>query len=280
MRRILALERHITYKDQPLAQFQHFVELVVATINAPPRPAGGPHPPACLLGQFGIAARRDDVELADILPTLQKAKVGGFVLPFANPRHAHEFHCFAQFPLDGRSDPGRRRHRQPDEFRRAPGSRRRPHRAGRRRHRRSVARARRHRLRLRHHGGLGPRRRGRGVGETQKPERRRADRVEAVCSEKMRFLRFIAETPPVMKQGRRGAKCRADVHVMSAWAPLCSARPALAGEQTAAAHCGVKSLCAIRIRSRGEDSRVGKGAKRRAHVDATSAWALLVLSPP
>jgi 5-methyltetrahydropteroyltriglutamate--homocysteine methyltransferase len=39
------------------------------------------------------------VPLADILPALQQANVGGFVLPFANPRHAHEFKCFAQHPL-------------------------------------------------------------------------------------------------------------------------------------------------------------------------------------
>ena len=40
-----------------------------------------------------------DVPLADILPALQQAKVGGFVLPFANPRHAHEFRCFEKHPL-------------------------------------------------------------------------------------------------------------------------------------------------------------------------------------
>ena len=32
--------------------------------------------------------------LADILPIIRRAKVGGFVFPFANPRHAHEYHCF------------------------------------------------------------------------------------------------------------------------------------------------------------------------------------------
>ena len=40
-----------------------------------------------------------DVPLEDILPALQQANVGGFVLPFANPRHAHEFRCFAKHPL-------------------------------------------------------------------------------------------------------------------------------------------------------------------------------------
>ena len=37
--------------------------------------------------------------LADILPVILKADVGGFVLPFANPRHAHEYKHFADHPL-------------------------------------------------------------------------------------------------------------------------------------------------------------------------------------
>jgi 5-methyltetrahydropteroyltriglutamate--homocysteine methyltransferase len=32
-----------------------------------------------------------DVELQEIIPLLRRARVGGFVLPFANPRHAHEY---------------------------------------------------------------------------------------------------------------------------------------------------------------------------------------------
>jgi len=40
-----------------------------------------------------------DVPLEDILPILQKAKVGGFVLPFANPRHQHEYRVLQKFPL-------------------------------------------------------------------------------------------------------------------------------------------------------------------------------------
>jgi 5-methyltetrahydropteroyltriglutamate--homocysteine methyltransferase len=40
-----------------------------------------------------------DVALADILPILLTADVGGLVLPFANPRHAHEFKCFADYRL-------------------------------------------------------------------------------------------------------------------------------------------------------------------------------------
>ena len=40
-----------------------------------------------------------DVPLADILPILQQAKVGAFFLPFANPRHAHEYKVFGQQKL-------------------------------------------------------------------------------------------------------------------------------------------------------------------------------------
>src|SRR5205823_801768 len=40
-----------------------------------------------------------DVPLEDILPILQKAHVGGFVLPFANPRHQHEYRVLQKFPL-------------------------------------------------------------------------------------------------------------------------------------------------------------------------------------
>jgi 5-methyltetrahydropteroyltriglutamate--homocysteine methyltransferase len=95
----LALERHLSYQDRPLGDFLGFVERVVATINTaleniPPEQVRlhvcwgnyeGPHD--C------------DVPLADILPILQQAKVGAFFLPFANPRHAHEYRVFEQRPL-------------------------------------------------------------------------------------------------------------------------------------------------------------------------------------
>lgn len=39
------------------------------------------------------------MDLHDILPVIVKAKVGGWVLPFANPRHAHEYRCLKDLPL-------------------------------------------------------------------------------------------------------------------------------------------------------------------------------------
>jgi 5-methyltetrahydropteroyltriglutamate--homocysteine methyltransferase len=38
--------------------------------------------------------------LREVLPIIKQAKVRGFVLPFANPRHAHEFKCFKTMPLE------------------------------------------------------------------------------------------------------------------------------------------------------------------------------------
>ena len=97
----LALERHITYKDKPLAAFQDFVDKTVATINA--ALANVPRDRVRLHVCWGNSESPHDrdVPLEDILPILRKAKVGGFVLPFANPRHAHEFKLFKQMPLDG-----------------------------------------------------------------------------------------------------------------------------------------------------------------------------------
>ena len=41
-----------------------------------------------------------DVPLRDILPVLKQARVGALVLPFANPRHAHEYRALAELPKD------------------------------------------------------------------------------------------------------------------------------------------------------------------------------------
>jgi 5-methyltetrahydropteroyltriglutamate--homocysteine methyltransferase len=95
----LALERHITYKDKPVAAFVGFVEMVVATINK--ALANVPRDRVRLHVCWGNSESPHDadVPLEDILPALQQANVGGFVLPFANPRHAHEFRCFEKHPL-------------------------------------------------------------------------------------------------------------------------------------------------------------------------------------
>jgi 5-methyltetrahydropteroyltriglutamate--homocysteine methyltransferase len=96
----LALERHITYQDRPLREFLGFVERVVAAINRGlvdiPRERVRMH--VCWGNYEG--PHDLDVPLADILPVIRQAHVGGFVFPFANPRHAHEYRCFAGEVLD------------------------------------------------------------------------------------------------------------------------------------------------------------------------------------
>ena len=95
----LALERHLSYQDRPLAEFLGFVERVVEAINR--SIAGVPRDRVRLHVCWGNyeGPHDRDVPLDDILPILQQAKVGGFVLPFANPRHQHEYRVLGKFPL-------------------------------------------------------------------------------------------------------------------------------------------------------------------------------------
>jgi len=95
----LALERHTWFRDRPLGEFLDFVERVIATINTAladvPREQVRLH--VCW-GNYEAPHDRD-VPLREILPILLKADVGGFVLPFANPRHAHEYRVLGEIPL-------------------------------------------------------------------------------------------------------------------------------------------------------------------------------------
>ena len=95
----LALERHISYQDAPLPRFLDFVERVVEAINTAlinvPREKVRMH--VCWGNYEG--PHDCDVPLDDILPILLRAEVGALVLPFANPRHAHEVECLARYRL-------------------------------------------------------------------------------------------------------------------------------------------------------------------------------------
>ena len=83
------------YRDRPLADFVGFVDLVVAAINKALRniPRDKVRLHVCWGNYEG--PHDHDVALRDILPSILQANVGGFFLPFANPRHAHEFRCSA-----------------------------------------------------------------------------------------------------------------------------------------------------------------------------------------
>ena len=95
----LALERHGLFQTRPLGEFLRFVEQVIATINT--AIAGLPRDRIRLHVCWGNyeGPHDQDVPLEDIWPILQQANVGGFVLPLANPRHAHEVRVFEKRPL-------------------------------------------------------------------------------------------------------------------------------------------------------------------------------------
>ena len=94
----LALESHRSYQDRPQREFLAFVERVVAAINRAlrnvPRERVRMH--VCWGNYEG--PHDCDVPLQTIWPILRQMNVGGFVLPFANARHAHEFKVLQHLP--------------------------------------------------------------------------------------------------------------------------------------------------------------------------------------
>jgi 5-methyltetrahydropteroyltriglutamate--homocysteine methyltransferase len=91
----LALERHVSFAERPLTAFVGFVERVIDAINRALRdvPPGRVRLHVCWGNYEGPHDR--DVPLRDILPLLRQARAGTLVLPFANPRHAHEYRLLA-----------------------------------------------------------------------------------------------------------------------------------------------------------------------------------------
>jgi len=90
----LALERHTSFADRPLDEFLEFVAMVVAAINKAlakvPRDRVRLH--VCWGNYEG--PHHLDVALEDIYEEIVKIEAGALMLSMANPRHAHEYHCF------------------------------------------------------------------------------------------------------------------------------------------------------------------------------------------
>jgi 5-methyltetrahydropteroyltriglutamate--homocysteine methyltransferase len=97
----LARERHNTFQDRPLSDFLDFAEQVIEAVNRAvqdfPRDRVRMH--VCWGNYEG--PHDCDVPLNDIIPVVRQARVGGFVLPFANPRHAHEYRYAKDLLQDG-----------------------------------------------------------------------------------------------------------------------------------------------------------------------------------
>jgi 5-methyltetrahydropteroyltriglutamate--homocysteine methyltransferase len=90
----LAMERHTLFADKPLSDFLDFVRLVIAALN---EALTGIDPARVRLhvcwGNYN-APHECDVALAEIWPEIAKARVGGFLISLANPRHEHEVALF------------------------------------------------------------------------------------------------------------------------------------------------------------------------------------------
>jgi 5-methyltetrahydropteroyltriglutamate--homocysteine methyltransferase len=97
----LALERHGSFQHRPLADFQAFIERVVATINRALRNIARDRVRLHVCWGNYEGPHDHDVPLEDILPFIKEANVGALYLPFANPRHAHEIRVLQSIALDG-----------------------------------------------------------------------------------------------------------------------------------------------------------------------------------
>ncbi|MBH68536.1 MAG: hypothetical protein CMM58_09305 [Rhodospirillaceae bacterium] len=95
----LALERHISFHDKPLSEFLKFIDGVIKRINWMIKglPSDRVRLHVCY-GNYESPHDRD-VALEHILPHLLEARVGGFLFPFANPRHQHEIKLFRKHTL-------------------------------------------------------------------------------------------------------------------------------------------------------------------------------------
>ncbi len=95
----LALEHHVSFHEAGNSRFMGFIESVVETLNEAlrniPRERVRMH--VCWGNYEG--PHDCDVPLQQIWPIIRQARVGGFVLPFANARHAHEMKVLQRMPL-------------------------------------------------------------------------------------------------------------------------------------------------------------------------------------
>ena len=95
----LAMERHISFQDEPLEEFQKIVSLHIKAINHALQRI--PKDRVRLHVCWGNAEgpHHFDVPLEEILPIIYEANVGALVMEMANPRHAHEYKVYRKYPL-------------------------------------------------------------------------------------------------------------------------------------------------------------------------------------
>jgi 5-methyltetrahydropteroyltriglutamate--homocysteine methyltransferase len=95
----LAMERVRFFARDPLERFQQMVALHVDAINHATEgiPADRIRLHVCWGNYDG--PHTHDVALESVLPILYRARVGALSIPFANPRHAHEYRVLKRHPL-------------------------------------------------------------------------------------------------------------------------------------------------------------------------------------
>jgi 5-methyltetrahydropteroyltriglutamate--homocysteine methyltransferase len=90
----IGMERSGYFQDRTLPEFLSIMEMHIAALNMALEkiPADQVRLHCCWGNRDGPHAH--DVPCPDVLPVLYQARVGALVLPFANPRHAHEIEAF------------------------------------------------------------------------------------------------------------------------------------------------------------------------------------------
>jgi len=98
----IGMERSGHFQDRSLSEFLSIMEMHIAALNMAladiPEEKIRLH--CCWGNRDGPHAH--DVPCPDVLPVLYQARAGALVLPFANPRHAHEIEAFRTQPLPSR----------------------------------------------------------------------------------------------------------------------------------------------------------------------------------
>lgn len=95
----LAMERHVLFHDRPLGEFLDFVDVNIEALN---RAIEGIPPEQVRMHVCwgnGGSPHVFDVPMAEVLPHYFPAQVGALLLPFANPRHAHEWKVLRELPI-------------------------------------------------------------------------------------------------------------------------------------------------------------------------------------
>jgi 5-methyltetrahydropteroyltriglutamate--homocysteine methyltransferase len=95
----LALERHTLFGERPLSEFLDWVAQVVDTLNSALAGIDADRVRLHVCWGNYPGPHTADVPLDEVLPHLYDAAVGALVVSMANPRHAHEYACFARQPL-------------------------------------------------------------------------------------------------------------------------------------------------------------------------------------